>query len=80
MVHLPVLAVMLFYGVDKFDTSTCVKMILSIALNSIIHALIDDLKANKCIINLVQDQLAHAVQIIGIFVLWSSVFVKYNIF
>lgn len=33
-------------------------------VNFIIHAIIDDLKANKLKINLIQDQLLHIVQII----------------
>ena len=39
-------------------------LIISYIFNTIIHAFIDDLKANKFKINLVEDQLAHLVQII----------------
>ena len=37
---------------------------LAYIINIIIHALVDDLKANKFKINLVTDQLIHIVQII----------------
>ena len=39
-------------------------IVISIAINTIIHAFIDDLKANKKKINLVQDQVIHIVQIL----------------
>ena len=37
---------------------------LLIFFNTIFHALIDDLKANRFAINLIQDQVAHILQII----------------
>ena len=37
---------------------------LLIFFNATIHALIDDLKANRFAINLIQDQVAHILQII----------------
>lgn len=36
----------------------------AIILNTTVHAIVDDLKANRKIINLVQDQLIHFVQIL----------------
>ena len=39
-------------------------IVISIAINTIIHAFIDDLKANKKRINLVQDQAIHILQIL----------------
>ena len=36
----------------------------AVAVNTIVHAIVDDLKANKKSINLVQDQLLHLAQII----------------
>ena len=39
-------------------------IVISIAINTIIHAFIDNLKANKKKINLVQDQILHILQII----------------
>ena len=39
-------------------------IVISIAINTIIHAVIDNLKANKKKINLVQDQILHMLQIV----------------
>ena len=45
--------------------------LLAIAVNTIIHAVVDDLKANKMKINLIQDQLLHILQIgVTLTVLW----------
>ena len=55
MIHLP-----LFYFFDLNDVS----LILSILINTIIHAWIDDMKANKLKINLDIDQTIHILQII----------------
>ena len=41
-----------------------VLLIICYIINTAIHAFIDDLKANKFMINLVEDQLIHLVQII----------------
>ena len=38
---------------------------VSIVINATIHAIIDNLKANKKKINLVQDQISHLLQIFG---------------
>ena len=39
-------------------------------INTLIHAYIDDLKANKFKINLIQDQIAHLLQIILTFIIF----------
>lgn len=39
------------------------------AVNAIIHGIVDDIKANKHKINLITDQLIHAVQIIAAFLI-----------
>ena len=41
--------------------------IVAVALNTVAHAIIDDLKANKFKINLIQDQLLHLGQILVTF-------------
>lgn len=41
---------------------------ISIVINTIIHAIVDDLKANKKRINLMQDQAIHISQIIFTFI------------
>lgn len=54
MIMLPFILV----GVNQYA------IVISMAINTIIHAFIDDLKANKKKINLVQDQVIHIVQIL----------------
>ena len=39
-------------------------LVISYFMNTIVHAFIDNLKANKYVINLVEDQFAHLIQII----------------
>jgi ABC-type maltose transport system permease subunit len=46
---------------------------IQLLVNSIIHAFVDDLKANKLRINLVQDQFIHFIQLIMTFVVYLEV-------
>jgi hypothetical protein len=55
MIMLPVAAYMGFRPTNIF--------FVMLAVNSVIHAIVDDLKANKHKINLIIDQLIHLVQI-----------------
>jgi hypothetical protein len=55
MIMLPVSAYMGFRPTNIF--------FVMLAVNSVIHAIVDDLKANKHKINLIIDQLIHLVQI-----------------
>jgi len=48
-------------------------LIISYFINIAIHAFIDDLKANKYVINLVEDQFAHLVQIICTWIILMAV-------
>ena len=59
MIQLPVM-VMIFMGMQSNIKGYGVLLVI----NSIIHAIVDNLKANKRYINLIQDQLIHLVQII----------------
>ena len=59
MIQLPIM-VMIFMGIRSNIKGYGVLL----AINSIIHAIVDNLKANKRYINLTQDQLIHLVQII----------------
>jgi hypothetical protein len=45
---------------------------LLFCLNWTIHGIVDDQKANKLSINLIQDQIIHVIQIIVTFVLMSA--------
>ena len=46
------------------NTFLMILLVISYFINTAIHAFIDNLKANKYAINLVEDQFAHLVQII----------------
>ena len=37
---------------------------VAVLANAAVHAVVDDLKANRCVLNLWQDQLLHLVQIV----------------
>lgn len=69
MIMLPAM-VSIFYNKSYYE-STMVYTFCFI-LNCIIHGIVDDLKANKLKINLVQDQLIHIVQVI---VTWFLIFI-----
>ena len=58
MISLPIL----YFGFTKW-------IAVAIILNTIIHGIVDDLKANKHKINLIVDQLIHIVQIVITWVL-----------
>ena len=53
MVSLPIL----YFGFTKW-------IVVAIVLNTIIHGIVDDLKANKGKINLIVDQSIHIIQIV----------------
>lgn len=48
-------------------------LIISYFINTAIHAFIDNLKANKYVINLVEDQFAHLIQIICTWIILMAV-------
>ena len=55
MIHLPLMAI----GVSEYG------ILFSVILNTIIHAWVDDEKANKLNITLFEDQIMHLGQIVG---------------
>ena len=55
MIHLPLMVI----GVGEYS------ILLSVILNTIMHAWIDDEKANKLNITLFEDQIMHLGQIVG---------------
>jgi hypothetical protein len=55
MIHLPLMVI----GVGEFS------ILLSVILNTIMHAWTDDEKANKLNITLFEDQMIHLGQIVG---------------
>lgn len=50
--------------VNHFDVDSVFFVVL--ILNAFIHSVVDDLKANRGVLNLCQDQFIHIVQIIGV--------------
>ena len=65
MIQLPVL-------IYSFYTHLFIWNIILFIINLIIHAFIDNLKANKLKINLIQDQTIHFIQII---ITWIIIFI-----
>lgn len=70
MIHLPITITYLYLGIT--DTTTVILFTVDIILQTFIHAIVDNAKANNLFINLVQDQIIHLLQILityGCFVL-----------
>ena len=59
MIHLPLM----------FIVSNEILVLVSVAINAAIHAYIDDKKANKLNVTLLEDQLIHLIQIVTIWAL-----------
>lgn len=45
--------------------------LFGLAFNTVVHYFVDDFKANDYMINLVQDQTYHIIQIVATFVCWN---------
>lgn len=67
MIHIPIFLFIYFYGINI----PWYGIVFTIIGNTVIHAYIDNKKANLLQINLVQDQLAHLAQIL---VTWIAYF------
>lgn len=61
MIHLPIMFI--WTSVPEFV------ILISVCVNCLLHAFIDDKKANKKVINLVDDQCAHLIQILVTFII-----------
>lgn len=55
---------------DKFDLTHTIIFIFYFIFNWYIHAYADHLKANKHVLNLIQDQVAHIIQIVGTYLVF----------
>ena len=55
------------------NTFLMILLVISYFMNTVIHAFIDNLKANKYVINLIEDQFAHLVQIIYTWIILMAV-------
>ena len=65
MIMLPIVAFTVFNGI-KLN----VFYVMPYFVNAAIHIVVDDLKANKKLINLIQDQCAHLLQIFITYGIW----------
>ena len=63
IIHIP-----LFFIVES---DMC--LVFSVGLNMLIHAFVDDMKANANILNLTQDQIVHFLQIIITFICFTMI-------
>jgi hypothetical protein len=70
MIHVPIVIYSYIYGL-KIDVFIFIWIFI---LNHIIHAMTDDLKANKRKFNLIQDQFIHVTQIVLTWILYISCF------
>lgn len=69
MITLPFLVISFIQN----NTFLMILLVISYFMNTIIHAFIDNLKANKYVINLIEDQFAHLVQIICTWIILMAV-------
>lgn len=69
MIHIPVIAYSYYVGKDISP----VFFLTGFATNWFLHAHIDNMKANKHIINLVEDQFLHTVQLIFVWFMYAIV-------
>ena len=67
-IHIPIIVYSLYTGILFSYRPTELLLAISIPVNSIIHANVDNAKANKKSINLVTDQLIHIGQILMVFI------------
>ncbi|MBO5389227.1 MAG: DUF3307 domain-containing protein [Lachnospiraceae bacterium] len=59
--------------VDKYNTLSQLVIIITVLINMLVHALVDDLKANELKLSLLQDQLIHLMQIVCTWLVLSIV-------
>lgn len=71
MINLPIL--WRAWNVEIMDSIFACIFVVFVLFHAVIHAVIDNLKANKFKLNLLQDQLLHLIQIISIWVMYYTV-------
>lgn len=69
MIMIPIIAYLLIGGIELREW-----LVIPYFLNMSVHGIVDDLKANKRQINLIQDQCTHLVQIL---VTWAAFVIFY---
>jgi len=63
----------LVYRFKSINTFWCIVLAITVLINTIIHVYVDNAKANKYQLNLLQDQLIHLAQIIVTFLLLVNI-------
>ena len=66
-IHIPIILHILYCG----GYYNSIALLSSIIINCVIHCIVDDLKANKRKINLIQDQTTHIIQIIITWIIYT---------
>ena len=69
LIHAFVWSILTFAPLIYF-TKSVAGILAMVAANTLIHAKIDDVKANEYLLNLIEDQAMHIVQIAGTLFLW----------
>ena len=69
LIHAFVWSILTFAPLIYF-TKSVAGILVMVAANALIHAKIDDVKANEYLPNLIEDQVMHIVQIAGTLFLW----------
>ena len=68
--HATMWGIIVFAPIMYFSWQSLNLFWIALPINIAIHFIVDDLKANRFIINLQQDQLAHLIQIVVTWLLW----------
>ena len=61
MIHIPIIFYLYYFNLMDLPVFIFIQLFI---INWVIHAIVDNLKANKLTINLIQDQIIHFIQII----------------
>ena len=67
MIHIPIIIYLFYYNMYDRDF---IMFICTFVFNLVIHAIVDTMKANLKILNLIQDQIIHLYQIIFTFLIF----------
>ena len=73
-IHIPIIVAYVLANGWDFSETFLWAIGIMVCLNAVLHAMVDDLKANVMSINLIQDQLYHLVQIGVTYTLFWTVF------
>lgn len=72
-IHIPILAARVIADGWIFSDEFVVLFTASVLVNAAVHVIVDHLKANRLVINLIVDQTAHILQIIVTFAMFCMV-------